>query len=82
MNSRPQQPVHFPKDVSKPPPPMYGNLNPIYYQPGNPQMINESLPYQVSATSTSQSCVNKPEFIDNRNLINVPLVSYQNSYHM
>ena len=82
MKSRPQQPVHFPKDVSKPPPPMYGNPNPFYYQPGNTQMINESLPYQVSATSTSQSCVNKPEFIDNRNLINVPLVSYQNSYHM
>ena len=82
VNPIPKQPVFFPHNVSEPPPPIYSNPNPVYYQSGNPQMMNKSLPYQVSATFTPQTSVNKPEFIENCNLINIPLVPCQNSYNM
>ena len=76
----PQQPVHVFTDVSKPPPP-YSHQNPSY-QSGNPTEMNRSLPYVVSATFTPQNSVNNSKFVDNCNLINVPLVPCQNLYNM
>ena len=80
FNPGPKHPVQFP-NVSKPPPPFYQNTNPVYYQSGTPQMSNESLPYQVSATFNPQNSV-QSKFVDNCNLINIPLVPCQNSYNM
>ena len=82
FNPGPKQPVQLPINVSKPPPPLYQNPNPVYYHSGTPQMLNGSLPYQVSATVNPQNSVNQSEFVDNCNLINIPLVPCQNSYNM
>ena len=79
LNQQPKQPVVFHGNMSKPPPHLYNPppYNP-YYQSSNPQLMNDSLPNQLSANFSPQYNV-VPE---NCNLIHVPLVPCNDMYNV